>query len=260
MFLKNKGRRLACVFIALSIFLGSLMSAKPVQAAKGGKNVYLAVYFDESACTYRYEAVESGRMLEYSHVASLLPEGKLNLKKSAGKWYLHGLQMAVKESDKRECVSNVKVTDSGYIELAANKGGKAIKDFDKIDSVTEKDCLALTFPGGLVAGNTYSERDLQRCNEIISSLCSDFSNALTYINDGNAYTDRHLMAERLQTGTDISIKSNGWSLRQNYTDMQSIARLQAFQIPIYPDHKLLSIRFARDIRAEMLMEIQWRTE
>lgn len=231
MFLKNKGRRLACIFIALSIFLGSLMSAKPVQAAKGGKNVYLAVYFDESACTYRYEAVESGRMLEYSHVASLLPEGKLNLKKSAGKWYLHGLQMAVKESDKRECVSNVKVADSGYIELAANKGGKAIKDFDKIDSVTEKDCLALTFPGGLVAGNTYSERDLQRCNEIISSLCSDFSNALTYINDGNAYTDQdyfHKMALALVSTSNGGTLTNGYGHQYKIEWLESETELHGY--------------------------------
>lgn len=208
--LYKKSKRILYIFLALTIVLCPLFHSQTVHAEKSGKNAYLAVYFDEATCSYKYRAVVSGKMLEYSHVASLLPEGKLKSNEKSSKWYVHGLQMAVKESDKRECVSNVKVQDSGYISIAAKQGDKAISDYDKIDSITEKDCLPLTFPA---LGCTYTERDLQRCNDVINTLCSDFNSALLYINDGNTYIDQdyfHQMVIALISTQSGGILTNGY--------------------------------------------------
>lgn len=208
--LHKKSKRILCTFLALAIILCPLFSPQTVYAEKSGKNAYLAVYFDEATCSYKYRAVVSGQMLEYSRVASMLPEGKLKSGKDSKKWYVHGLQMAVKESDKRECVSNVKVQDSGYISISAKKGSKAISDYDKISAITEKDCLPLTFPA---LGCTYTERDLQRCNDVINTLCTDFNNALLYINDGNTYVDQdyfHKMVLALISTQDGGVLTNGY--------------------------------------------------
>lgn len=203
-------KRILCIFLALTIILCPLASSITTHAEKGGRNAYLAVYFDENMCKYRYEAVESGEMLEYSHVSAFLPRKELKFGKDSSKKYVYGLQTAVKESDKRECISNVKVNSNGYIELAAKKGDNTINNFKSIKAVSEKDCLPLTFPA---LGITYSEKDLQRCNDIINTLCKDFDDALSYINDGNIYTDQdyfHKMVLALISTQNGGILTNGY--------------------------------------------------